>query len=151
MVHLVWDHVGLWRESVHISDRNVTLMWPPHFTFRALKEITDYIHSVANSTGILHPNNVTASIKNLGKTYEGREIQMISMSLEVRMDNSCIIWRLKTSHRRIISFVTPKKGDITRPAILIDCGIHAREWVSVEFCIYVIQQLLTDKSVEILE
>ena len=35
--------------------------------------------------------------------------------------------------------------------ILIDCGIHAREWVSVEFCIYVTQQLLTDKSVEVLE
>ena len=45
----------------------------------------------------------------------------------------------------------PNKGDIARPAILIDCGLHAREWVSVEFCIYVIQQLLSDKSVEVLE
>ena len=60
-----------------------------YFTFRTLKEISDCIPSVANSNGILHPNNVTASIKNLGKTYEGRERQMISMSLEVSMDNSC--------------------------------------------------------------
>ena len=67
------------------------LMWRPHFTFRTLKEIADYIPSVANSTGILHPNNVTASNKTLGKTFEGREIQMISMSLEVRLDYSCIL------------------------------------------------------------
>ena len=80
--------MGLWKECVLIKDKAVMFMWRPHFTFRTLKEISDYIPSVANSTGILHPNNVTASIKNLGKTYEGREIQMISMSLEVRMDNS---------------------------------------------------------------
>ena len=48
-----------------------------------------------------------------------------------------------------MSYVT--QSTVARPAILIDCGIHAREWVSVEFCIYVIQQLLTDKSVEVLE
>ena len=48
-----------------------------------------------------------------------------------------------------MSYVT--QSTVARPAILIDCGIHAREWVSIEFCIYAIQQLLTDKSVEVLE
>ena len=56
----------------------------PHFTFRTLEEITDYFPTIANSSGILHPNNVTASIKTLSNTYEGREIQMIRMALEVR-------------------------------------------------------------------
>ena len=83
--------MGLWKEYVHIRDRDVILMWPPISPLGTPKEITDYITSVANSTGILHHNNVTASIKTLGKTYEGREMQMISMSLEVRLDYSCMI------------------------------------------------------------
>ena len=29
-----------------------------------------------------------------------------------------------------------------RAAIFIDCGIHAREWVSPAFCLYVIDKLL---------
>merc|ERR1712168_730776 len=31
-----------------------------------------------------------------------------------------------------------------RPAIFMDCGIHAREWVSPAFCLHAIRKLLAD-------
>ena len=33
------------------------------------------------------------------------------------------------------------QDELLRPAILMDCGVHAREWVSVSFCLHSIQQL----------
>ena len=38
------------------------------------------------------------------------------------------------------------QDSITRPAILMDCGIHAREWVSPAFCLHAIRMLLKDGS-----
>ena len=34
-------------------------------------------------------------------------------------------------------------GEEKDPAILIECGIHAREWVSVAFCPFLIDQILS--------
>ena len=33
-----------------------------------------------------------------------------------------------------------------KPAIFMDCGIHAREWVSPAFCLYAIDQLVEDQA-----
>ena len=36
------------------------------------------------------------------------------------------------------------QDSINRPDILLDCGIHAREWVSPAFCLHAIRMLLKD-------
>ena len=37
-------------------------------------------------------------------------------------------------------------GKTNKPAIFMDCGIHAREWVSPAFCLYALDKLLDGAS-----
>ena len=59
------------------------------------------------------------STLNLGTTYEGRKIE----ALVVREDSSS-----------------------TKPVIWIDCGIHAREWVSPPACLHAIDKLIENSN-----
>jgi hypothetical protein len=51
---------------------------------------------------------------------------------------------LGTSHegRKIEAVVVREPGPVAKPAIWIDCGIHAREWVSPPTCIHFIERLV---------
>lgn len=60
-------------------------------------------------------NSDLVSLYSAGKTYENRDLQVM-----------------------VLKTATSKKG------IWIDCGIHAREWVSVSTCVYFIDQLIKD-------
>ncbi|CAH1795226.1 unnamed protein product, partial [Owenia fusiformis] len=55
-----------------------------------------------------------ANVNSIGSSYEGRDMRAIAIS-----------------------------GGSGRPAIVIDCALHAREWITVPTCIYAIQTLLT--------
>ena len=55
------------------------------------------------------------SVSNIRKTYEGRDIKVVRVS---------------------------SNPSARKPAILLDCGIHAREWVSPTFCLYAIDRLV---------
>ena len=37
-------------------------------------------------------------------------------------------------------------GDPTNPTMVVDCGMHAREWVSFAFCLYFINDLLNGEN-----
>ena len=60
-----------------------------------------------------HPTLMTVS--SIGTTYEGRSIDMAKLSLQ---------------------------DGKTRKSVWLDCGIHAREWVSPAFCMFTIGKLL---------
>ena len=66
----------------------------------------------AHYNGIVHPKYTLSTI---GTSHEGRDI-------------------LRVDIRRNFENVKPK--------IVVDCGIHAREWASPAFCVYLIDQLL---------
>ena len=57
------------------------------------------------------------SVKSIGTTYEGRQINMVTVSLN-------------------------PSAKPTKPAIFLECGIHAREWVSPATCLYAIDELI---------
>ena len=57
------------------------------------------------------------SVKSMGTTYEGRHINMVTVSLN-------------------------PSAKSTKPAIFLECGIHAREWVSPATCLYAIDELI---------
>lgn len=57
------------------------------------------------------------SVSSIGRTSEGRDIQMVKLAL--------------SDGRK-------------RPAVWVDCGIHAREWISPSFCVYFIKNLLDE-------
>lgn len=57
-----------------------------------------------------------ASLINIGKTYEGRPMVVLKLST----------------------------GGKNKPAIFIDAGIHAREWISPVTALYTVDQILTN-------
>ena len=60
----------------------------------------------------------SVQLKSIGKSHEGRDIWRLNIGLSAE----------------------------DMPSIVIDCGIHAREWVSPAFCLYLIDQLLNESS-----
>ena len=61
-------------------------------------------------------------VTNLKTTYEGRQIKLVHVSLDLAETTK-------------------------QPAIFIDCGIHAREWVNPAFCLYTIDRLVDEGKV----
>ncbi|XP_067015678.2 carboxypeptidase B [Anabrus simplex] len=92
-------------------------MTPTNATARAISfskyltvdEINSYLTSLASS----YPSIV--SVESIGRSYEGRPLNMIKIS---------------------------SGGGGSRPVILIDAGIHAREWIAPAMALYVINQLV---------
>uniref|UniRef100_A0AAY4DUU1 Peptidase M14 domain-containing protein n=1 Tax=Denticeps clupeoides TaxID=299321 RepID=A0AAY4DUU1_9TELE len=70
-----------------------------------------------------NPDVVT--LVDYGSTYENRTISLLKIGL---------------------------KSDVTKKAVWMDCGIHAREWISPAFCQYFVKEILrtykTDSKVE---
>ena len=63
-------------------------------------------------------------VTNVKTTYEGRQIKLVHVSLDLA----------ETSKQ---------------PAIFIDCGIHAREWVSPAFCLYTLDRLVDEGKISL--
>lgn len=58
-------------------------------------------------------------IYSIGETYENRDIPVI---------------------------VLPDNANSTKPIVLIECGIHAREWLSPAFCLWLLVNLLEQEE-----
>lgn len=67
-----------------------------------------------------HPD--TVKVKSIGKSSEGRDMKIIHISTATNES---------------------AKG---RPAIWIDAGIHAREWIAPATALYIIHQLVENAS-----
>lgn len=63
-----------------------------------------------------HPD--IATVSSIGKSYEGRDISMIKIST----------------------------GGSGKPTILVDAGIHAREWIAPATALYMIQELVENTA-----
>jgi len=68
---------------------------------------------------LVNPHPGLATVENLGQSFEGRDILGIEINLN---------------------------GPETNGLIFINCGIHAREWISPATCMYIIQQFLDSKD-----
>ncbi|CAL8312874.1 unnamed protein product [Merluccius merluccius] len=61
-------------------------------------------------------NSQLISKQSIGSTYEGRPMTLLKLG---------------------------KKSSTTKPAIFLDCGIHAREWISPAFCQWFVKEALS--------
>ncbi|XP_049813582.1 carboxypeptidase B-like [Schistocerca nitens] len=76
----------------------------------------DEIRQYLSDLASNYPSLVT--VQSIGQTYEGRPIDMIQVS----------------------------SGTGSAPVILVDAGIHAREWIAPAAALYVIQQLVDNAT-----
>uniref|UniRef100_A0A667YU23 Carboxypeptidase B n=1 Tax=Myripristis murdjan TaxID=586833 RepID=A0A667YU23_9TELE len=74
----------------------------------------DKIHAWIAS--ISSSNSQLISKQVIGNTYEGRPMTLLKLG---------------------------KKSSSTKPAIFLDCGIHAREWISPAFCQWFVKEALS--------
>jgi len=74
----------------------------------------DKVHSWILS--IASSNSMLVSKQVIGSTYEGRPMTVLKLG---------------------------KKSSSTKPAIFLDCGIHAREWISPAFCQWFVKEALS--------
>ncbi|XP_064645163.1 carboxypeptidase B-like [Lineus longissimus] len=86
------------------------------FKYQAYHRLTE-IQTWLDDIAATCPSNLNCDVTSIGKTYEQREMKMIRIG-EVGLSN--------------------------KPAIWIDCGIHAREWISPATCVYTIYRFITD-------
>ncbi|XP_069669383.1 carboxypeptidase B-like [Periplaneta americana] len=75
------------------------------------------INSYLKELASNYPDLVT--LQSIGKSYEGRDLTTIKIS---------------------------SGGTSTKPAILIDAGIHAREWIAPAMALYIISQLVENNA-----
>ena len=86
------------------------------FSYNSLRKMNDYITHLSQNTANYNPLvGLSVNLQSIGTTYEGRPINMLSISLN--------------------------NGKI-KPAIWLDCGVHSRERVSPAFCLYAIDRLV---------
>jgi murein tripeptide amidase MpaA len=71
------------------------------------------INAYLQELAVNYPQLVT--LESIGKSYQGRDMVVIKIS---------------------------SGGNGTRPVILVDGGIHAREWVAPAMALYIINQLV---------
>lgn len=83
-------------------------------SFQRFSAINAYLDDLAKS----YPSRVT--VKSIGKTYENRDMKVIT--------------------------ITNGDGRANKKVILLDGGIHAREWISPAAVLYVISQLVENYS-----
>uniref|UniRef100_A0A8D3ANP6 Carboxypeptidase B n=1 Tax=Scophthalmus maximus TaxID=52904 RepID=A0A8D3ANP6_SCOMX len=74
----------------------------------------DKIQSWIASVSSSNPNLISRQV--IGNTYEGRPMNVLKLG---------------------------KKSSSTKPAIFLDCGIHAREWISTAFCQWFVKEALS--------
>nr|XP_034309003.1 carboxypeptidase B-like isoform X1 [Crassostrea gigas] len=85
-----------------------------YFAYHRFSAIKKYLADVVTAANSM--NNVSAQLTTIGYSFEFREIQMIKVS---------------------------RNDGLSRPAIVIDGGIHAREWISPATVLYFIGQLVS--------
>lgn len=84
-----------------------------------------------------------AKVFYVGSSYEGREqlaikVKLLLYSIESFSFEGVVVLYLKICFEmlQLKGRSSPKK-----PVFFINCGIHAREWVSPATCIYMIKQV----------
>ena len=86
------------------------------FSYNSLRKMNDFLSHLSKNTANYNPMaGLSVSQRSIGTTYEGRPINMLSISLN-----------------------DGKK----KAAVWLDCGVHSRERVSPAFCLYAINQLV---------
>ena len=86
------------------------------FNYNDLETLEGYLGNLSNNPmNFTSLDNLRINVSDIGETYEKRKIKMVSLRL---------------------------KDGLNKPAIFITCTVHAREWISLPFCLFAINKLI---------
>lgn len=94
--------------------RDPSLSYYDSKSFNRLNQITTHLREIQKQD-----DTQSMSISSIGTTFEGRPIEMVTLSMS-------------------------QGSGKAKPIMWIDCGIHSREWVTPSFCIHTIKELLAE-------
>ncbi|KAK3912817.1 Carboxypeptidase B [Frankliniella fusca] len=101
------------------------------------KEVVEYLDDLAKR----YPERVT--VKSIGKTSENRDLKVIQISSVRDAEADEARTARKAGGEAAAQAQEDKK---TRPAVWIDAGIHAREWIAPATALYIIHQLVENAT-----
>lgn len=120
------------------------------FVFLPVIKIVSWIKATSQSSNIVR-------MHSLGKSYENRDLYILQVSLikcnnrygglpkSLNIDLLTDKRRIKTSIQLISSIFSiiqiQANHQVIKPLVFINCGTHAREWISPASCIYIIDQV----------
>lgn len=88
-----------------------------------LEKINEWLDQLSSSSPVVN-------VSSIGQTYEKRDVMLVTIS---------------SSHKNVAgddAHHLHHFSDEDKPIIYINCGIHAREWVAVSTCIWLIHQVV---------
>lgn len=95
-------------------------------------------------------------VTSLGHTHEKRDVKLVTISSANLAKNDGIHPHGNHHHTDSELDANSQESGLNRadekPVIYINCGIHAREWVAVSTCLWIIQQvwLLSNISLDLI-
>lgn len=106
-------------------------------------DINDYLDSLQAK----YPHLVR--VENIGQSFEKRELKSILISttvkLKIRKTKTASICRNSKSMRNSSAAISKRIREVTthrKQVILIDAGMHAREWCTISTALHCISQLI---------
>eukprot|EP00095_Tigriopus_kingsejongensis_P006355 maker-scaffold42_size484952-snap-gene-0.10 protein:Tk06355 transcript:maker-scaffold42_size484952-snap-gene-0.10-mRNA-1 annotation:"carboxypeptidase a2 precursor" len=118
----------------------------------SLAKLVDYdpgqilsLTEIFNLLSGLERNFPQLTSQTLETSYEGRPIKLFKIAQKGA--NTVFNWRRSSQRRRNQEGKAPTPPPSnSKPALWVDCGIHAREWLSPAFCVYLIHAILVGDS-----
>lgn len=107
------------------------------FFFKKKKtQIESWISTISASDANLISKEV------IGSTFEGRTMTLLKVGRQ-RLPSPTLEKKGKKidNNRDPLTSQLGKKSSGTKPAIFMDCGIHAREWISPAFCQWFVNEV----------
>ncbi|KAH1011513.1 hypothetical protein HUJ04_000864 [Dendroctonus ponderosae] len=104
-----------------------TMLAPGQVTFSSFMRHSEHM-AYLRRLAADYPN--IATVEKIGESYEGRDILMLKQI-------GGLLFRISSG---------PSETSTPKPGILIDAGIHCREWIAPPVALYIIQQLVQNSA-----
>ncbi|GFU16654.1 mast cell carboxypeptidase A [Nephila pilipes] len=145
----------LWKDMfvlLHVSQASFkkvkAALTKKHLTYNIIQNDLNKLIKAERGSQRLDEN--AESVFSFAKHNNFKEIENFLQKITKKYDNISRLEVIGNTHeKRPLYAVNISKGKNRRnfkPVIMIECGIHAREWSSIEVCVYFINELLRQKK-----
>lgn len=140
------------RRSQYTSQEFDLEIYHPLDEVRRMFDLIDSLRLKNNSSCIkitawlekIQESSPLVTVNSTGKTHEGRDLLLVKISAKAIRKHRKTVPRSETHSDVSVRHAEHDEGhqeSHDKPVIYINCGVHAREWVAVSSCIWIIDQV----------